>query len=64
MRRGNWELLWLRDFSGGLVSQPEPHDLVQGQWHDLQNVRLDKSGGFKKRGGSTVKNTTIALRYD
>ena len=64
MRKGRWSLVMLRDFSRGLVSQTAPHMLKEGEWADLVNVRLDEDGSVKKRGGSTVKNSTVFLRYD
>lgn len=64
MRRGDWELLWFRDFSGGLVSRPAPHQLKQGSWAELSNVRLEEDGSFKKRGGSTKLNSEKLLQFE
>ena len=64
MRKGRWSLVMLRDFSKGRVSRPGQHTLVQGEWAELDNVRLDERGTAKKRGGTTAKTASALLQYD
>lgn len=47
-----------RKNTGGLNSSFSPTSLEENESSDLQNIDFDKSGAFKKRGGSVQLNTT------
>ena len=64
MRRGPWQVVWLRDFSGGLNTRKGVHMLSANEWPELTNVRLDEDGAAKKRGGMTRKTSSVFTRYD
>lgn len=65
MKKPPWNLVMLRDFSGGLVSNKAIHMLAANEWAELTNIRVEKGGTqIEKRGGSTKKNSEILVRYE